>query len=62
MGQNDSEAQSNTLMAFLQEFSAHPDHDEVFPELRTNATKEGGTFFIIFVCKRSCGEYKFVPN
>ncbi|XP_047443877.1 phosphatidylinositol 3-kinase regulatory subunit gamma-like isoform X2 [Mugil cephalus] len=40
MGQNDSEAQSNTLTAFLQDFSAHPDHHEVFPELRSNATQE----------------------
>ncbi|XP_038572904.1 phosphatidylinositol 3-kinase regulatory subunit beta-like [Micropterus salmoides] len=42
MGQNDSEAQSHTLMAFMQELSSPVDHDDAFPALRTNTAKEGG--------------------
>ncbi|XP_076582112.1 phosphatidylinositol 3-kinase regulatory subunit gamma-like isoform X2 [Chaetodon auriga] len=41
MGQNDSEAQSHTLTAFLQDLSSPVDHDDVFPALRTNIAKEG---------------------
>ncbi|XP_041791174.1 phosphatidylinositol 3-kinase regulatory subunit gamma-like [Chelmon rostratus] len=41
MGQNNSEAQSHTLTAFLQDLSSPVDHDDVFPALRTNIAKEG---------------------
>ncbi|XP_037626860.1 phosphatidylinositol 3-kinase regulatory subunit beta-like isoform X1 [Sebastes umbrosus] len=41
MGQSDSEAQSRTLTAFLQDLSSPVDHDDVFPALRTNIVKEG---------------------
>ncbi|XP_051231973.1 phosphatidylinositol 3-kinase regulatory subunit beta-like isoform X1 [Dicentrarchus labrax] len=41
MGQNDSEAQSHTLTAFLQDLSSPVDHDDVFPSLTTNTAKEG---------------------
>ncbi|XP_053178970.1 phosphatidylinositol 3-kinase regulatory subunit gamma-like [Scomber japonicus] len=41
MGQNDSEAQSHTLTAFLQDLSFPVDNDDVFPALRTNVAKEG---------------------
>nr|XP_046246892.1 phosphatidylinositol 3-kinase regulatory subunit gamma-like [Scatophagus argus] len=41
MGQNDSEAQSHTLTAFLRDLSSPIDHDDVFPALRSNSTKEG---------------------
>ncbi|KAM7409647.1 hypothetical protein PAMA_001236 [Pampus argenteus] len=41
MGQNDSEAQSHTLTAFLQDLSSPVDNDDVFPALRTNIDKEG---------------------
>ncbi|XP_069558469.1 phosphatidylinositol 3-kinase regulatory subunit gamma-like isoform X1 [Brachyistius frenatus] len=39
MGQNDSEAQSHKLTAFLQDLSSHV--DDVFPALKTNITQEG---------------------
>ncbi|XP_035509876.1 phosphatidylinositol 3-kinase regulatory subunit gamma-like isoform X1 [Morone saxatilis] len=42
MGQNDSEAQSHTLTAHLQDLSSPVDHDDVFPSLTTNTAKEGG--------------------
>ncbi|XP_031159792.1 phosphatidylinositol 3-kinase regulatory subunit gamma-like isoform X1 [Sander lucioperca] len=41
MGQSDSEAQSHTLTAFLQDLSSPVDPDDVFPALRTNIVKEG---------------------
>lgn len=41
MGQNDSEAQSHTLTAFLQDLSSPVDNDDVSPALRTNNTQEG---------------------
>ncbi|KAM9358385.1 phosphatidylinositol 3-kinase regulatory subunit gamma-like [Symphorus nematophorus] len=41
MDQNDSEAQSHKLTAFLQDLSSPADHDDVFPALRTNIAKEG---------------------
>lgn len=40
MGQNDSEAQSHTLTAFLQDLSSPVDPDDVFPALRTNTATE----------------------
>lgn len=49
MGQNDSEAQSHTLTAFLQDLSFPVDNDDVFPALRTNVAKEGGTVFVLLV-------------
>ncbi|XP_074490819.1 phosphatidylinositol 3-kinase regulatory subunit gamma-like isoform X3 [Sebastes fasciatus] len=41
MGQSDSEAQSRTQTAFLQDLSSPVDHDDVFPALRTDIVKEG---------------------
>ncbi|XP_036969548.1 phosphatidylinositol 3-kinase regulatory subunit gamma-like isoform X2 [Acanthopagrus latus] len=41
MGQNDSEAQSHILTAFLQDPSSPVDPDDVFPALRTNIAMEG---------------------
>lgn len=49
MGQNDSEAQSHTLTAFLQDLSSPFDNDAVFPALRTNVAKEGGNLFVLLV-------------
>lgn len=49
MGQNDSEAQSHSLTAFLQDLSSPVDHDDVFPALRTNIAKEGGTLQHLFL-------------
>ena len=49
MGQNDSEAQSHTLTAFLQDLSSPVDNDDVSPALRTNNTQEGGTLFVLLV-------------
>lgn len=49
MGQNDSEAQSHTLTAFLQDLSLPVDDDDVFPALRSNIAKEGGTAFVLLV-------------
>ncbi|KAF3835278.1 hypothetical protein F7725_027836 [Dissostichus mawsoni] len=40
MGQNDSEPQSHTLTAFLQDLSS-PDQDGVLTDWKTNAVKEG---------------------
>ncbi|XP_035503583.1 phosphatidylinositol 3-kinase regulatory subunit gamma-like isoform X2 [Scophthalmus maximus] len=40
-GQNDSEAQSHALTASLQDLSSLVDHDDVYPVLRNNITKEG---------------------
>uniref|UniRef100_A0A8C9YXZ5 Phosphoinositide-3-kinase regulatory subunit 2 n=1 Tax=Sander lucioperca TaxID=283035 RepID=A0A8C9YXZ5_SANLU len=48
MGQSDSEAQSHTLTAFLQDLSSPVDPDDVFPALRTNIVKEGGTLQHLF--------------
>ncbi|XP_039984460.1 phosphatidylinositol 3-kinase regulatory subunit beta-like [Xiphias gladius] len=39
--QNDSEAQSHTLTAFLQDLSSLVDHDDAFPALRNNIAEEG---------------------
>ena len=49
MGQNDSEAQSHTLTAFLQDLSSPVDNDDVSPALRTNDAQEGGTLFVLLV-------------
>ena len=43
VGQKDSEAQSHTLTAFLQDLSSLVDHDDAFPALRNNVAEEGGT-------------------
>lgn len=42
MGQNNGEAQSDTLTAFLQDLCSSPDNDDVFPALTTNIAKEEG--------------------
>lgn len=49
MGQNDSEAQSHTLTAFLQDLSSPVDHDDVVPALTTNIAREEGTLQHLFV-------------
>lgn len=49
MGQNNSEAQSHTLTTFLQDLSSLVDHDDVFPALRNNVAKEGGTLQHLYV-------------
>lgn len=54
MGQNDSEAQSHTLTAFLQDPSSPVDPDDVFPALRTNIAMEGGTLHHLFVLLVRC--------
>ncbi|XP_054874649.1 phosphatidylinositol 3-kinase regulatory subunit gamma-like isoform X3 [Amphiprion ocellaris] len=41
MSQNDSEAQSPTPTSFLQDLQSYADHNDAFPALRTNVTKEG---------------------
>lgn len=45
MGQNNSEAQSNTLTTFLQDLSSHADLDGACV-LRTNVPQEGGTLVL----------------
>lgn len=60
MSQNDSEAQSCTLTAFLQDLSSPVDHDDVFLAVRTNIAKEGGTHQLCSLylkCNRSLVAY-----
>ncbi|XP_019125387.1 phosphatidylinositol 3-kinase regulatory subunit gamma isoform X2 [Larimichthys crocea] len=40
-GQSDSEAEAQTLTAFLQDLSSPVDHDDVFPALRIGIVEEG---------------------
>lgn len=49
MGQNNSEAQSHTLTAFLPDLSSPVDHEDVFPVLRANIDKNGGIQLHAFV-------------
>lgn len=50
MSQNNSEAQSSTLMARPQDRSSSVDHDDVSAASRTNFSKEQGIYELCFHC------------
>lgn len=50
MSQNNSEAQSSTLMAHRQDASSSVDHDDALASLTTNFTREQGISELCFAC------------
>lgn len=50
MGQSESEAQSDTLAAFLQDLSSHDHNDGTSLPGKTNSSKEGGA--LQYICNR----------